>query len=50
MKIDTPILLIIVIALSLDWIFDGIDFRSFLFGILTTYLAYNYKEIFKLNK
>lgn len=50
MKIETPILLIIILALSLDWVLDGIDFRSFLFGFIATYIAFNYKEILNLKR
>lgn len=50
MKIETPFLLIIILALSLDWVLDGIDFRSFLFGMISTYVAFNYREIFNLKK
>lgn len=50
MKIETPILILIILALSLDWILDGIDFRSFLFGFISTYLAFNYKELLKFKQ
>lgn len=50
MKIETPILILIILALSLDWVLDGIDFRSFLFGFVATYISFNYKEIFKFKR
>jgi len=47
MKIDTPILIIFAIAIVLNLLMDMFDFQSFIFGMLATFLSYNWKEIFK---
>lgn len=39
MYINIPVLLIL--AFGFDWLFDGIDFRSFILGIGSLYISIN---------
>ena len=47
MKVEIPYIILIILLFVLDWLFDGIDFKSFLLGVGSTFFAFNYKEIFK---
>lgn len=42
MYINIPVLLIL--AFGFDWLFDGIDFRSFILGIGSLYISVNIRS------
>lgn len=50
MKIEPAFLIIFGLAFILDFIMDGIDFKSFVLGVGAVFLAYNWKEIFNFRK